>query len=321
MPKQRLFYYDRALKLLPVDLAVDARFRQARAFVSHAHADHIARHEYVLCTEETAAFLNHRLGPRAVRTLRYGESINWAGVQLTVYPAGHCLGSAMLLVEHAGERLLYTGDFKLRKSLTVPPAQPVAADILIMESTYGHPMYRFPPEEMVFRDLVDTIARLFEQGKVPVILAYALGKAQEVSRRLSDAGLQLVLHRHVADISRIYESFGVNVGRYRVFDGTLQPGEVLVVSPGTKLDLVHDRTCRIAVTGWAVDPSARYRLGVDMAFPFSDHADYDGLLKLIELVRPRVVYATHGPECFVRDLQARGWEAYLLDRPTQKTLL
>jgi Cft2 family RNA processing exonuclease len=321
MPKQSLFYYDRALKLLPVDLAIDAQFRQARAFVSHAHADHIARHEYVLCTEETAALLNHRLGPRVVRTLRYGEAVDWAGVRLTVYPAGHCLGSAMLLVEYAGERLLYTGDFKLRPSLTVPPAQPVAADILIMECTYGHPLYRFPPEEVVFRDLVNTITRLFEQGVIPVIVAYALGKSQEISRRLSDAGLDLVLHRHVAEISRIYESFGVNVGRYRVFDGTVRSDEVLVVAPGTKLNLFNDRIYRIAVTGWAMEPSARFRLGVDVAFPFSDHADYDGLLELIELVRPRVIDATHGPECFVRDLQVRGWEAYLLDRPTQKTLL
>lgn len=320
MVHQRFFYYDRGLKLLPVDLAIDARFPYARAFVSHAHADHIARHGYVLCTAETAAFLEHLLGRREVRVLPYGEPIPWAGVQLTVYPAGHCLGSAMLLVEYGGQRLLYTGDFKLRPAKTVPAAEPVEADILIMESTYGHPRYRFPPEEIAIEQLLQAVQAACEQGKIPVVIAYALGKAQEISRRLSDAGLAVVQHPRVAAISRIYESFGVNVGDYRVFDGTVFPEEVLLVSPQVRLPWPEERMVRIAVTGWAMDPSARYRLGVDVMVPFSDHADYDGLIQLVERVRPRTVYTTHGPESFARDLQARGWQAFLLDRPTQKIL-
>lgn len=252
--------------------------------------------------------------------MEYGKPLEWAGVQLTVYPAGHCLGSAMLLMEHEGQRLLYTGDFKLRSALTTPGAQPVRADVLIMESTYGHPRYRFPPEETVFHQLCQTVRRVQDSGRIPVVVAYALGKAQEVSRRLSDAGLRVVQHRHVAAITEIYRSFAVDVGKYRVYDGIIEADEVLVISPGTRLPLPDHRVYRMAVTGWALDPSARYRLEVDEVFPFSDHADYDGLLELINEVKPRVIYTTHGPEVFVRDLQARGWEAYLLDRPTQKIL-
>lgn len=320
MVHQRFFYYDRGLRLLPVDLAIDTRFPHARAFISHAHSDHCARHEYVLCTAETASLLEHRLGRREFRVLPYGESVPWAGVQLTVHPAGHCLGSAMLLIDYCGQRLLYTGDFKLRPAKTVPRAEPVEADILVMESTYGHPRYRFPPEEVAIEQVVRAVQEAYERRKIPVVIAYALGKAQEISRRLSDAGVAVVQHAGVAAISQIYESFGVSVGRYRVFDGTVAREEVLVVSPQTRLPWPEDRAFRIAVTGWAMDPSARYRLGVDVAVPFSDHADYDELIRLVEEVRPRTIYATHGPEIFVRDLQARGWQAFLLDRPTQKVL-
>lgn len=315
-----LFYYDQGLKLLPVDLAIDVRRPHARAFVSHAHADHIARHEYVLCTPETAAFLRFRLGPRFIREMSFGETIDWAGVALTVYPAGHCLGSAMLLVEHEGQRLLYTGDFKLRPAMTTPGAEPVRADVLIMETTYGDPRYRLPPEDEVLADLKRAIQRIWDQGRWPVISAYALGKAQEISRRLSEAGVEVVQHSSVAAISRIYEQFGVSVGHYHLYEGVLNPGEVLITSPQARGDWLGDSSVRIAVTGWALDPSAKYRLNADLVFPISDHADYDELFQMVEAVRPAVVYCTHGPETFVRDLMERGWNARLLGRPTQRLL-
>ena len=57
----RVFHFDRGLKLTRADLAIDFRRRQPRAFVSHAHADHMARHEYALCTPATAALYRQRL--------------------------------------------------------------------------------------------------------------------------------------------------------------------------------------------------------------------------------------------------------------------
>lgn len=315
-----LFYYDAGLKLLPIDLAIDVRRPHAQAFVSHAHADHIARHEYTLCTAETAALLRLRLGPRLTREMSYGQTIDWAGVSLTVYPAGHCLGSAMLLVEYGGQRLLYTGDFKLRAARTTPAAQPIKADALIMETTYGEPRYRLPPEEEVLEDLTRSLRDIWNCGRWPVIVAYALGKAQEVSKRLSDTGVPVVQHPSVASISRIYEQFGVSVGSYRLYQGALEPGEVLITSPQTHGDWSGNSVVRIAVTGWALHPSAKYRINADLAFPLSDHADYDELFQMVEAVQPQVVYCTHGPESFVRDLLERGWDARLLGRPTQKLL-
>ncbi|MGQ9913728.1 MAG: MBL fold metallo-hydrolase RNA specificity domain-containing protein [Thermogutta sp.] len=315
-----MFVYHHGLRLTVADLAIDTRRRHARAFVSHAHSDHIARHEFVLCTAPTAALMEHRLGKRTVRVMELGEPISWAGVTLTALPAGHCLGAAMLHVEADGQTLLYTGDFKLSPSATVTAAEPAPAEILIMESTFGTPDYRMPPQEEVLARLRDLLQRILENGDVPVIEAYALGKGQEITRRLHDMGYAVVQHPHVWAVSRIYESFGVALGRYRRWDGTVEPGEVVVVPPRCRPEMPRRRQVRLAVTGWAVDPAAKYRLGVDHALPLSDHADYDELLEMVERVSPRVVYCTHGSEEFVNRLQELGWDARLLGRATQRRL-
>ena len=86
------------------------------------------------------------------------------------------------------------------------------------------------------------------------------------------------------------------------------------------MDCPFPAQVRIAVTGWAVDQRAKYRLGVDHALPLSDHADYDELFEAVARVEPRVVYCTHGPESFVDRLRDAGYDAHLLGRPTQGRL-
>ena len=48
-----MFHFDDGLKLTAIDLAVDLTRRQPRGFISHAHGDHMARHELTFCTPET----------------------------------------------------------------------------------------------------------------------------------------------------------------------------------------------------------------------------------------------------------------------------
>ncbi len=160
-----MFHWDRGLFLTQAQLAVDVCRRQPRGFISHAHADHIGTHELALCTPETGRLYQHRRGKhRRLLELPYRQTIEFGGMRLTTYPAGHCLGSAMLLAEGllaegvlagGGERsLLYTGDFKLGPSATADEAELPQADILIMESTFGRPKYRLPPREEIVAELV-----------------------------------------------------------------------------------------------------------------------------------------------------------------------
>jgi len=315
-----LFHWENGLKLTKADLAIDFRRRQPRAFISHAHADHMARHEYALCTPETSALYQFRLGRRPTLELPCRRPIEWGGLRLTTYPAGHCLGSAMLLAEDGEQSLLYTGDFKLGPSSTAETAELPHAKIMVLESTYGHPDYRLPPREDVLEQLFALVRRTLDDGATPVIVAYTLGKSQEVTRLLTDQGIPVLQHKGIYQVSQVYEACGTSLGRHEVFRGEARPGWAVVVPPRTPpLDKLP-REVRIAVTGWAMDQGAKYRLRVDHAVPLSDHADYDELFEAVRQVAPEKIYCTHGPESFVDRLCDAGYDAHPLERPSQKKL-
>ena len=311
-----MFHFDRGLKLTQFDLAIDARRRQPRGFISHAHADHMARHELAFCTPATARLYHHRHGVRPVVELPYGQPREFGDTRLTTFPAGHVLGSAMLLAESAGQSLLYTGDFKLGPSLTATEAQLPHADVLVMESTYGDPAYRLPPREQSIEQLLDAVRSAIAEDATPVIHAYVLGKGQEVTRILTSAGIPVLQHPLMYAVSEIYAACGVDLGDCRRYEGEALPGHAVIVPP------VHQKTWRvaglkrirtIAVTGWAHNPRGGFRLRVNHAIPLSDHADFDQLIECVRIVAPRTVLCTHGSPSFVERLRERGFNAHVLD--------
>lgn len=321
-----MFHYDGGLKLTRADLAVDFRRRMPRAFVSHAHNDHMARHELALCTPATAQLYQHRLGVRPVLELPFRQPLEWGGLRLTTFPAGHCFGSAMLLAEDGDRSLLYTGDFKLAASVTSERAELPRADVLVLESTYGEPHYRFADRDSIVAELVDVVRRALATERTPIIEAYALGKAQEVTRLLTDHGVPVLQHRSVFEISQVYERCGMPLGRFAEFTGLPLEGHALVVPPGkhggSGLQGVR-HPCRITVTGWALGGGAGWcrRSGVDHAVPLSDHADFDELVEAVTRVGASEVYCTHGPKSFVDELRRRGFNAFRLEEPIKRANL
>src|SRR5262245_50322450 len=109
-----MFRYDGNLCLNGIDLWVDSRAAKPLGFISHAHSDHIARHQEVFATPETIRFCQQRLGKRASRPMAYRVPLEMGGIRLTTFSAGHIFGSAMLLAEGDDGSVLYTGDFRLK---------------------------------------------------------------------------------------------------------------------------------------------------------------------------------------------------------------
>jgi Cft2 family RNA processing exonuclease len=277
-----------------------------------------------LATRTTGLLYRHRLGARyRVQEMRYREPLEFGGMRLTALPAGHCLGSAMLLAENGDQSLLYTGDFKLGPSATSEPAELPHADVLVMESTFGLPRYRLPPREETIGQLLDVVRGALADGKTPVIHAYPLGKSQEVTKLLTTAGVPVLQHPAIYEISQIYASCGMPLGDVGQFAGEPLEGHAVVTLPRAMTDfrLANlGKTVTIAPTGWAVDPRTKYRWGVDHAIPLSDHADFDQLIEAVRIVAPREVYCTHGSEEFVDHLRALGFNAFPLAPRRQRQL-
>ena len=180
-----------------------------------------------------------------------------------------------------------------------------AGGTLIMETTYGLPRYRLPPTEEVIAQIVAFCRETLEEGDVPVLLGYSLGKAQEILCSLAGAGLKPMLHGSVYRMTRIYEQFGQSFCEYERYQADEVAGKVLICPPSANRSRMLERIPhkRVAmISGWAVDPSAIYRYQVDAAFPLSDHADYTDLLRYVELVQPKRVLTLHG---FAAEFAAR----------------
>jgi len=314
--------FHNGLKIENSNLHLDGRQGCGLSFVSHAHSDHLGPHEHALCTPETAVLAERRQEFQRVSRLQYcrPHALD-SETELTALSAGHVLGSAMLHVRRGDQTLLYTGDFKLRSCATVPRADVWRADVLVMETTYGLPFFRFPPRETVVSQLLEIVDGALREGRQPIVMGYSLGKSQEIVRILTGAGHRVTVHGAVFHNNQAYERLGVPLGAYRKyaledFHGPaaldLRERGVLVAPPQVARSgfvTRFERPCRVMMSGWGLMKNAIYRYGVDHALPLSDHADFDELLELVERVGPRKVYTVHGYREFAETLRGKGLDA------------
>lgn len=286
--------------LLPeLKLALDTAAPGFASVVSHGHGDHIPwEAAEAVATAETADILALRAPHIRVRSVPWREPTRVGEhARITFFPAGHILGSALTLIEAAdGATLLYTGDTKTRSSLTTPDAEFPEADELIVESTFGLPIYRFPGHDVVGERMAAWARETLAAGEVPVFLGYALGKAQEILAALSRRGVPAIAHGAVWNMCGVYERHGVRFDGVRPYAPGETKGAALVVPPSFRehpmvLKLPH----RIGYcSGWALLSRSRSQIDADALFPLSDHADFDGLQDIVQRVRPRRVYTNHG---------------------------
>lgn len=318
-----MFEYNQGIKINGTSLWLDAQKNVEICCVSHGHMDHAKTHQQIIATHKTIHFYNHRVGKIQAVGLEYHEPLELEGCLITLLSAGHILGSAQILVEVHGIRLLYSGDFNMEKSATAEPIEILEGDILIMECTFGKPLYRFPKRKVVEEQLLSFVTSAFNEGAVPVIVGYALGKAQEAMKILGDAGYELSVHGTISQLAEIYEKFGINLGQWEKYQKDRIEGKVLVIPPKavkTRMIKRIPKTKMVFLSGWAVHPGTKFRYGVDEALPLSDHADFEGLIEYARQVNPKKIYTTHGFEEFAFYLRNLGFDAEPLKPVTQLSL-
>lgn len=305
--------YDRGIYLPEIDLWLDARRRCELSVISHAHADHIQHHRSIVATPATARIFEHRIKPTDALLLDFYETKDFGNFKLTFYPAGHVLGSAQTLIEYQGERLVYTGDFKLRAGLSCEPPEIVPCDTLVTECTFGQPHFVFPDEETVHRLLCEHIDEAFKAGLQPIVFGYSLGKSQEALKILLRSGYSVAVHHSVMAIVDIYREMGVEFdGDYRPLDCSDTDGLVVLAPPGARngraMQMI-ERPYTIYLSGWGIDARARYRYQTDVVLPLSDHAGFDDLERYAIASGAKKVYTLYGDHTFAAHLRQRGIDA------------
>jgi len=287
--EQGRFYID---PWQPVDLAV----------TTHGHADHVKwGNKAYLCNELTRPILNQRLGADLViETLPYNKQIDINGVKLSMFPAGHVIGSAQIRLEYKGEICVVSGDYKVEYDGISTAFEPVKCHTFVSESTFGLPIYKWQPQDIIFNQIQNWVSDNRDKGKTSVLVAYSLGKAQRLIKNLADY-CEIYVHNSIANLNEGFLKAGVELPETiritpELKKETLQQGIVIV--PPAMAEGKWIKTLQQAATGvcsgWMQVRAGRRWRSADAGFALSDHADWPGLLSAIEATEAEKVFVTHG---------------------------
>ncbi|RZL57276.1 MAG: exonuclease [Pedobacter sp.] len=275
------------------DFYLDPQQPVQNAVVSHAHGDHaIGGSQNVYCTAATKTFMEHRYRKFAAvdfHTKAYHETFKIKDVIISFYAAGHILGSAQVLMEYAGVKYLYTGDYKIEPDATCEPFEFIEADVLITESTFANPETKHPSP-------IEEIKKLNETEANIMLGAYALGKSQRVIQLLNEHCLNrnIMVHHSIMPFVKIYENYGIKLGDYKMYDRKVmknnQQHQVYIVPPMV-FHSYHKaiNVVRAFASGWK---NLQQKNGISLYI--SDHADWNAILETIEKVKPKQVWTLHG---------------------------
>lgn len=283
------FYID---PWLPVDAAV----------ITHAHSDHarFGSKKY-LCHNDTVPVLKSRLGDSInVQGIAYNKIIHINGVEVSLHPAGHIIGSAQVRLSFNGRVVVVSGDYKIQDDGLSAPFEPVRCHEFVTESTFGLPIYNWLPVNEINEQMQQWVLKNKSIGKTSVFIGYSLGKAQRIMKALEGVG-KIYTHYSIDKLNKAYESAGVKLPSYETLDfreDIKHTDKEIVVLPPSLADsnIIQKIPNRVEAycSGWMQVRGARRWRSADAGFAMSDHADWGGLLQTIKATQAEKVYVTHG---------------------------
>lgn len=294
------------------DFYIDPHRAVDYAVITHAHGDHACRgHRHYLSHRLSEGVLRHRLGRNiSVQTAAYGEKITRNGVTISFHPAGHIIGSAQVRVSYKGQVWVVSGDYKLENDGLCTPFEPVKCHTFVSESTFGLPLYRWAAQGLVFDKIRSWWSGNLEQGKVSVLLAYSLGKAQRILHGLSGSVEPVFCHNSIEDTNTVLRESGAKLPGTRRLTQRPLPGSLVLCPPGAISMLAGLPASIAACSGWMALRNARKWRGTDTGFVLSDHADWDGLNEAILATGAERIFLGHGySTVMARYLREKGLNA------------
>lgn len=269
-------------------------------FVSHAHMDHVAGlpsymngKTPIYMSRETYEILKIQgiaNGPNPVIFISPKDNVEVSSkLNVSIYNAGHVVGSLMFKVENRKISIGYTGDFNFEENAVLPQADLMHPDILLIDTTYGSPRYSFPPRSVLYEKIRVLINDILDSGKKPILHGYALGKGQELTKvsSLFFSG-KVSVDARVGQINRVYERItGNKLGEYSIGDG----GPILIRGINKRKHRIGNHV-HVFFTGWAM--SRRFESAISI--PLSSHTGFVKLLDYIVKNDPYMVYPLFGFE-------------------------
>jgi len=280
------------------DVYIDPWTAVDKAIITHAHSDH-ARYgsKHYLAHKDSEFILRYRLGDIDLQTIDYNQNIQINGVNISLHPAGHIIGSAQVRLEYKGEIWVISGDYKVKNDGYTIPFEPVRCQHFITESTFGLPIYNFPEAANINQQINDWVTQNAAQGLNSVIIGYALGKAQRILNALK-TDQPILLHSTIYNTN---EAVGFDNKNYIKFTQDFKKEQInpgIIVATGSVVGspwLRRFEPYKLAFcSGWMQLRGARRRYNADKGFVMSDHADWQGLNEAVEATSAENVYVTHG---------------------------
>lgn len=282
---------------------IDPWKRVNKALITHGHSDHARPGmKHYLCTDLTRPILHHRLGRQmSIDTVRYGQKVNINGVKFSFHPAGHVVGSAQIRVEFKGEVWVVSGDYKTQSDGISGDFELVRCDTFITESTFGLPVYQWPSQDEVIKEINSWWRANADEGRASIISAYSLGKAQRILQNVDPSIGPVYCHGAVEVTNRVLRDAGVPLKETRNLDDSVaweQLKKALVIAPGSALSSPWMKKVKsystAAASGWMAVRGTRRWQSVDRGFVLSDHADWNGLNQTVKATGAHRVIVTHG---------------------------
>ena len=322
MASSVLTFTDQGIYCTAGDFFIDPWKPVDRALITHGHADHARPgHQRYLSTEAAAPVIRHRLGLINLQTVAYGQTLQIGGASVSFHPAGHVPGSAQIRVEVDGEVWVASGDYKVESDGLSEAFEPVKCHAFITECTFGLPVFSWESQDKIARSINAWWASNHASGRVSVLGAYALGKAQRLLKCLDPDIGPILTHGAIENTNDILRRQGLNLPQtLRVtpeLNAKDHPGALVLATPsalGTAWIKRFGPVSTAFASGWMRLRGVRRRRAADRGFVMSDHADWGGLNSAIRETGAERIFVTHGyTSVFCRWLEDQGYDAQIVE--------
>tara|TARA_B100000614_G_scaffold165709_1_gene147488 strand:- start:40 stop:1029 length:990 start_codon:yes stop_codon:yes gene_type:complete len=286
----------------PANTWIDPYKPVEKAIITHAHSDHFTHgcKEYI-CSIETGLLLQKRFGKNInLKTIDYDKNFLINGINFSLHPSGHILGSSQIKIMAGSEKWLLTGDLKRQKDKTCKSYEKLKTDFLICESTFGLPIFNWEPTKKI----IDHITKWVNQSddSTSILFCYSLGKAQRLLSELNIHNFKnIYVHKSINNMNMIYKSLGIELAETTIFDNDLEinslKNSLLLLPPSLNNRNFLKKFKRVQTgfaSGWMSIRAIKKRSGFDKGFTISDHADWNGLIKTIKESEAERVFLNHG---------------------------